>query len=91
MTGFAPATEPGSWLLLQLRLVANETGKGLRLAWRRRALAVVALLMNALTYLGISLFIGGGHLVEELMVLTLPGLLAVVVAAGVLIIGGPLA
>lgn len=82
MTGFAPATEPGSWLQLQLRLVANETGKGLRLAWRRRALAVVAMVMNAFMYLGISLFIGGGHLVEELMVLTLPGLLAVVVAAG---------
>lgn len=82
MTGFAPVAEPGSWLLLQLRLVANEAGKGLRLAWRRRAMVVIALFMNAVTYLGVSLFIGGGHLVEELMVLTLPGLLGVVVAGG---------
>lgn len=87
MTGFVPVAEPGSWLLLQLRLFTNETGKGLRLAWRRRAMAVVGLLMNALTYLGISLFIGGGRLVEELMVLTLPGLLAVVVAGSAAVHG----
>jgi ABC-2 type transport system permease protein len=69
------------------RLVANEAAKGLRLAWRRRAMVVVAIAMNLLTYLGISLFIGGGRLVEELMVLTLPALLAMMVAAGAAVQG----
>lgn len=50
-------------------------------------MVVVGLVMNALTYLGISLFIGGGQLVEPLMALTLPGLLAVVVAGGAAVQG----
>lgn len=72
--------EPGSKLALQARLVANETAKGLRLMWHRRSMVIVGLTMNGLTYLGISLFIGGGHLVKPLMVLTLPALLAFTVA-----------
>lgn len=77
-----PVGGSGSWLGLQARLVANETAKGLRLMWHRRGMVIVGLVMNALTYLGISFFIGGGHLVKPLMILTLPGLLAVVVAGG---------
>lgn len=73
--------EPRSWLALQARLVRNETAKGLRLMWHRRGMVVVGLIMNALTYLGISLFVGGGHIVEELMILTLPALLAMTIAA----------
>jgi ABC-2 type transport system permease protein len=76
----ATAGAPGSWLSLQAGLAANETTKGLRLMWRRRSMVVVGLVMNGFTYLGISLFIGGGHLVDELMILTLPALLATTVA-----------
>lgn len=65
----------------RIRVVGNEAAKGLRLAWRRKGMVAVGLAMNALTYLGISLFIGGGHLVRPLMALTLPALLAVAVAA----------
>jgi ABC-2 type transport system permease protein len=69
-----------SWPAFQARLAANETAKGLRLMWRRRAMVLIGMIMHASTYLGISLFIGGGHLVEPLMMLTFPALLAVIVA-----------
>ncbi|GAA1580147.1 hypothetical protein GCM10009789_37410 [Kribbella sancticallisti] len=74
-------------LALQVRLLGNETAKGLRLAWHRKGMVAVGVILGALNYLGISLFIGGGHVVEELMALTLPGLLAVVVAQAVAIDG----
>lgn len=80
-TTFTPASASGQWLTLQARLLRNETAKGLRLMWHRRGMVVVGLVMNALTYLGISLFIGGGHIVEPLMILTLPALLAMTIAA----------
>jgi ABC-2 type transport system permease protein len=82
MTASVPVatSSHSSWFGFQVRLAANETAKGLRLLWRRRALVVVGMIMHAVTYLGISLFIGGGHLVEPLMILTLPALLAVIVA-----------
>ncbi len=83
MTPIPPVVvdDPGSWLVFQPRLAANEMTKGLRLMWRRRAMVIVGIAMNGLTYLGISLFIGGGHLVDELMILTFPALLAMVVAS----------
>ena len=64
-----------------LRTFGNEAGKGLRLIWRRRFMVVVATTTFGLTYLGISLFIGGGHLVKPLMTLTLPALLAAAIAS----------
>src|SRR3990170_7336206 len=80
-SSYTPALNaPGSPLALGLRLAANETAKGLRLMWRRRGMVVVATVMMGLNYLGISFFIGGGHLVKPLMVLTLPGLFAVVLS-----------
>ena len=63
-----------------LRAFGNEAGKGLRLMWRRRFMVVVAATTFGLTYLGISLFIGGGHLIKTLMTRTVPALLAVVFA-----------
>lgn len=75
-----PLGEP-RWLAFQLRLAANETAKGLQLMWRRRSMVVVGIVLNALLYLGISFFIGGGHLIEPLMILTLPALLALTVAS----------
>ncbi|MDA8072384.1 MAG: ABC transporter permease [Actinomycetota bacterium] len=62
------------------RLVGNEVAKGLWLLWRRRAMALTTAVAEAVVYLGVSLFIGGGHIVRPLMVLTLPALLASVVA-----------
>lgn len=66
---------------LQARLIANETTKGVKLMWRRRGRLVATLISYVLTYLGFSLLVGGGHLVRPLMTLTLPGLLAYVVAS----------
>lgn len=74
-----PAVETGR-VARWLRLFGNETAKGLRLTWHRRGTVLVAIGLNILMYLGINLFIGGGHIVEELMLLTLPALLAVTVA-----------
>lgn len=77
----APARQEGSWATAQTRFAANETAKGLLLAWRRRSMIVVGLVMNTLLYLGINVFIGGGEIVEPLMAWTLPALMAVVVAS----------
>jgi ABC-2 type transport system permease protein len=63
------------------RLARTELVKGLRLMWRRRSMVVVGTISYGLTYLGISLFIGSGHLVKDLMVRTVPALLAMVVAS----------
>jgi ABC-2 type transport system permease protein len=72
------AAEPGPrWFAL--RAFGNEVGKGLRLMWRRRSMVVVAAITFGLTYLGISVFIGGGHFIKDLMVRTVPALLAVAV------------
>ena len=65
---------------LQARLVANEIAKGLRLLWRRRALSITSMVFFAVTYLGISLLVGGGHLVKPLLLLTLPAMAAIAVA-----------
>ncbi|MPZ00537.1 MAG: ABC transporter permease [Actinophytocola sp.] len=64
----------------QVRLWANEVGKGMRLLRRRWPMAVVGVLMDAAVYLGVNFFLGGGRIVTELMVLTLPALLAVAIA-----------
>lgn len=62
------------------RLVGNEARKGLQLAWRRRALAVTFIVSNAVTFVGIRLLVGGGHIVTPLLATTLPALLAYNVA-----------
>jgi ABC-2 type transport system permease protein len=67
-------------IAFQTRLARTELVKGLRLMWRRRSMVVAAAIVYGLTYLGISLFIGGGHLVKDLMVRTVPALLALMVA-----------
>jgi ABC-2 type transport system permease protein len=62
------------------QLVGNEIIKGLQLAWRRRALLITFVVMHAITFLGIRLLIGGGHIVTPLLAATLPALLAYAVA-----------
>jgi ABC-2 type transport system permease protein len=70
-----------STIAFETRLARTEAGKGLRLMWRRRSMVVVFTITYGLNYLGISLFVGGGHLVKDLMARTVPALLAVVVAS----------
>ena len=48
------AVETFPRLCLQARLTANETAKGLRLMWRRRAMLVTALVANGILYVGIT-------------------------------------
>ena len=79
-TSAAVLARPTGGLDLRGRLVANEAAKGLTLMWRRRAMVASTVVMQGIVYLGISLFIGGGHIVRPLMTLTLPALLASVVA-----------
>lgn len=73
------AVSSGSAVSLNWRLVRNEVAKVVRLEWRRRSMFIVGLIVFGLTYLGISFFIGGGRLVKDLMVQTLPALLAVTI------------
>jgi len=63
-----------------LRAFANEAGKGLALLWRRRAITLTAIVLQGFLYLMIQLFIGGGHLVLQVLALTLPALFAYTVA-----------
>ena len=63
-----------------MRLLANETGKGLQLLVHRKGLAMNVLVVNTVTFLGIRLLIGGGHLITPLLTVTLPALLAFTVA-----------
>ncbi len=72
---------------LQVRLLGNEIAKGLRLAGHRKGMIAVGTGLNLLTYLGINLFIGGGHIVTALMTLTLPALLAAAIAQAVAVNG----
>jgi ABC-2 type transport system permease protein len=65
---------------LTARLVANETLKELQLAWRRRAMLATFVVMYGITFLGIRLLIGGGHMVTPLLAATLPALLAYTIA-----------
>jgi ABC-2 type transport system permease protein len=76
-TGDPAAPPPG----FALRVFATETGKGLRLMWRRRAVTISGIVLNGFMYLMIQFFIGGGHLPLPVLALTLPGLFAYVVAA----------
>lgn len=62
------------------RLVANETLKGLQLAWRRRMLLATFVVMHGITFLGIRLLVGGGHVITPLLAATQPALLAYAVA-----------
>jgi ABC-2 type transport system permease protein len=62
------------------RAFGNETGKGLRLMWRRRAVTIAGLVTLGLMFLAIQFFIGGGHLVLPVLALTLPALFAATIA-----------
>jgi ABC-2 type transport system permease protein len=82
MTAIALGPPDGhlSRLVRTAGVTANETSKGLRLMWRRRAMVATFVVMSGVTYLGISLFVGGGQIVKPLLTLTLPALLAYAIA-----------
>jgi ABC-2 type transport system permease protein len=81
----AIAVPPPGAAVLALRAFAwrafgNEAGKGLRLMWRRRAVAIAGLVTLGLMFLSIQFFIGGGHIVLPVLALTLPALFATAIA-----------
>ncbi len=87
-------TAPGRPLQMAvgLRMVGNETGKGLRVLWVHKLPLTLQLAIMTANYWMIQFFIGGGRLVDRLLALTLAGYLAYVtsyiallrMAAGVL-------
>lgn len=67
---------------LLVHLTLNEAGKGVKLFWRRRGAIIATLIASIIMYLAFTLVVGGGQFSRPLMVLTLPGLMAYVVAVG---------
>lgn len=63
-----------------LRMLGNETSKGLRVMWVHKAPLVMQLALMAVNYWIIQLFIGGGAFVDDLLAMTFAGYLAYVVS-----------
>lgn len=79
MTALPVPAAGGPWA--GLRVTASETAKGLRLMWRRRAMLVMGGVAQGFTYLMIEFLVGGGHLSNAVLALTLPGYFAFSLAA----------
>ncbi len=88
----APGRAGHGQLAVGLRMVGNETSKGLRVLWVHKLPLALQLAIMTAYYWAIQFFIGGGRLVDRLLALTLAGYLAYVIgyiallrmAAGVL-------
>lgn len=65
---------------LGLRMLGNETSKGLRVMWVHKGPLVMQLALMSVTYWIVQLFIGGGSFVNELLAMTFAGYLAFIVA-----------
>jgi ABC-2 type transport system permease protein len=63
-----------------LRMLGNETSKGLRVMWVYKLPLVLQLAIMTATYWMIQFFIGGGRLVDRLLALTLAAYLAYVIS-----------
>lgn len=63
-----------------LRMLGNETSKGLRVMWVHKTPLVMQLALMAVNYWIIQLFIGGGSFVNEVLAMTFAGYLAYVVS-----------
>jgi ABC-2 type transport system permease protein len=63
-----------------MRMVGNETGKGLRVMWVHKLPLGLQLALMTATYWMIQFFIGGGRLVDRLLAMTMAGYLAYVVS-----------
>ncbi|TDO30403.1 ABC-2 type transport system permease protein [Kribbella sp. VKM Ac-2527] len=64
---------------LGLRMLGNETAKGLRVMWAHKAPLALGLAYVAMLYWVIQLFIGGGRLVGEVLAMTFVAFLGYVV------------
>lgn len=73
-TALLPTTGAG------LRMLGNETSKGLRVMWVHKAPLVLQLALMSVTYWMMQLFIGGGGFVNELLAMTFASYLAYVVS-----------
>jgi len=62
-------------------IVGNEAAKGLRLLWRRRAALAMGIAANAASFLVLRFFIDGGHILQPLLLATLPGMAAAAAAS----------
>lgn len=65
---------PGS----QLRMIANETAKGVRLVWVYRATLAPMTFGLLITYLVFQYFVGGGEILDDLVADTAPAMFAYV-------------
>ncbi len=78
------STAPPLWdrtpAAVSMRVVANETAKGLHIVWAHRATLLSSVLTTLVMYLAIQYFLGGGAILDELVALTAPGLFAYIVA-----------
>jgi ABC-2 type transport system permease protein len=76
------ATAPGraGRIAAGLRILGNETGKGLRVMWVHKLPLGLQLAIMTANYWIIQFFIGGGRFVDRLLALTLAGDLAYVVS-----------
>lgn len=77
---------------LGLRMLGNETTKGLRVMWAHKAPLVLGLAYMAMYYWVIQLFIGGGRLVGEVLAMTFVSFVGYVVLyiASLRMVGGVL-
>ena len=76
----APSITTPSWRVgAGLRMLGNETGKGLRVMWVHKAPLVLELVGLSTMYWAIQLFIGGGRYLNELLAMTFIGYLAYIV------------
>jgi ABC-2 type transport system permease protein len=76
VTVTAPTNRTGAGL----RMLGNETSKGLRVMWVHKIPLVLQLAIMAANYWAIQFFIGGGRFVGELLALTLAAYLAYVIS-----------
>lgn len=76
----APPLADRTPVAVPMRVVANETAKGLRLVWAHRATLLSSVLTTLVMYLAIQYFLGNGAILDELVALTAPGLFAYIVA-----------
>lgn len=67
----------------RVRMIANETAKGLRLLWAYRATLVPTVGGGIVTYLVFQYFVGGGEIVDDLTAETAPGMFAYLVIYGI--------
>jgi ABC-2 type transport system permease protein len=80
VTAATATVDPITQVAAGVRMLGNETGKGLRVMWVHKVPLVLQLAVMAANYWAIQFFIGGGRFVGGLLAMTLSGYLAYVVS-----------